>query len=82
MPCGTLRAGRDTWRLYVLEARRVDRDWFLGIAVVGSRTHTIDVRVRADSCHAATGRRVLAAVRDWLLSGVDKAARRLLTWPR
>ena len=69
MPSGTLKAGAYAWRLYVLEARRVDRDWFMQVAAVGRRTHTIDVRVRADSCHSATAQRVLAAIRDHLLSG-------------
>jgi hypothetical protein len=69
MPCGTLKAGHDTWRLYVLDTRRVDRDWFIRIAVVGARTHTIDVRARADSSHSATAQRVITAVRDWLQSG-------------
>jgi hypothetical protein len=69
LPCGTLRAGADAWRLYVLEAKRVDRDWFMRVAVVGRRTHAIDVRVRADSCHSVTAQRVLTAIRNWLLAG-------------
>jgi hypothetical protein len=69
MPSGTLKAGPYAWRLYVLETRRVDRDWFMRLAAVGQRTHTIDVRVRADRCHSVTAERVLAAIRDWLLSG-------------
>ncbi len=72
MPCGTLRAGADAWRLYVLEAKRVDLDWFLRIVVLGRRTHTIDVRVRADGSHSTTAQRVLVAVRDWLLAGDDR----------
>lgn len=69
MPSGTLKAGEHAWRLYVLEAKRVDRDWFMQIAAVGRRTHTIDVRVRADSCHSVTAQRVLGAIRDYLLAG-------------
>ncbi len=69
MPSGTLKAGAQAWRLYVLEARRVDRDWFMQIAAVGRRTHTIDVRARADACHSVTAQRVLVAIHDWLLSG-------------
>jgi hypothetical protein len=69
MPSGILKAGAQAWRLYVLEARRVDRDWFVQIAAVANRTQTIDVRVRADSCHSVTAQRVLGAIRDWLLSG-------------
>lgn len=69
MPSGTLQAGADAWRLYVLEARRVDRDWFMQVAAVGRRTHTIDVRVRSESCHASTAQRVLSAITDWLLGG-------------
>ena len=69
MPSGILRAGANAWRLYVLEARRVDRDWFVRVAAVGRQTHTIDVRVRAESCHSVTAQRVLAVIRDWLLSG-------------
>ena len=69
LPCGTLRAGTDAWRLYVLEARRVDRDWFVRVAVMGRRDHTIEVRVRADSCHSVTAQRVLTTIRNWLLDG-------------
>ena len=69
MPSGTLKAGPHAWRLYVLETRRVDRDWFMRLAAVGRRTHTIDVRVRAENSHSATAQRVLTAIRDWLLSG-------------
>ena len=69
MPSGTLRAGERAWRLYVLEARRVDRDWFMQVAAVGRQTYTIDVRVRGDSPHSVTAQRVLSAISDWLLSG-------------
>ena len=69
LPCGTLKSGPDTWRLYVLDTSRVDRDWFIRIAVVGTRTHTIDVRALAYSSHSATAQRVIAAVHDWLQSG-------------
>jgi len=69
LPCGTLRAGVDAWRLFVLEARRVDRDWFVRVAVVGKRHHTIDVRARADRCHSETAQRVLRTIRDFLLEG-------------
>ncbi len=68
MPSGVLKAGAHAWRLYVLEARRVDRDWFMRLAAVGRRTHTIDVRARAHSSHPVTAQRVLETVRDWLLS--------------
>ncbi len=69
MPSGTLKAGTDAWRLYVLEAKRIDRDWFLRLAVLGRRSHTVDVRVRAEACHSTTAQRVLLAIRDWLLEG-------------
>ncbi len=69
MPSGVLKAGAYAWRLYVLEARRVDRDWFMRVAAVAHRTHTIDVRVRADRSYSETAQRVLVAIRDWLLSG-------------
>ncbi len=69
LPCGTLRVGVDAWHLYVLEARRIDRDWFVRIAVVGKREHTIDVRARADASHSVTAQRVLTAVRNLLLMG-------------
>lgn len=67
LPNGTLRAGADAYQLYVLEAARVDRDWFVRMAVVGRREHTLDIRVRADSSHSVTAQRVLARVRDFLL---------------
>lgn len=69
MPSGILRAGACAWRLYVLDAKRVDRDWFMRVAAVGRQTHTIDVRVRGDSSHAVTAQRALGAISDWLLSG-------------
>ncbi len=68
LPSGTLKAGAYAWRLFVLEARRVDRDWFMRIAAVGRRTHNIDVRVRDRCSHAETAERVLVAIHDWLLS--------------
>lgn len=72
LPSGTLRAGADQWRMYVLEAKRVDRDWFMRIALVGQRVQTIDIRVRAETSHSATAQRVLLAVRDWLLSDDER----------
>ncbi len=71
LPCGTLKAGDDAWRLYVLETRRVDRDWFVHLVALGRREHTIDVRVRADRGHSETAQRVLGAIRDFLIDGDD-----------
>jgi hypothetical protein len=72
LPSGTLRAGDDQWRMYVLDAKRVERDWFMRLAIVGQRVQTVDIRVRAETTHSATAQRVLLAVRDWLLSDDER----------
>ena len=67
--------GEDKWELYVFGVMRVERDWFVQIAIVGPRACTVTVRVTSIRGHAAAAREILALVRDWLLTddGTDHA---------
>lgn len=71
----TLAIGGDRWDLYVFGVTRVERDWFVQIAVVGPRASTVTVRVTSARGHAAAAHAILALVRDWLLTddGSDHA---------
>jgi hypothetical protein len=67
----SLVIGADKWDLYVFGATRVERDWFVQIAIVGPRACTVTVRVTSTSGHAAAARAIVSLVRDWVLSGGD-----------
>lgn len=63
IPIGDVR-----WKLYVFGVSRVSRDTFVQIALVGPRICTVTVRARGPIGNRLTARRVLAVVREWLLS--------------
>jgi hypothetical protein len=73
--------GAERWDLYISGARRVDRDMFLQLALVGPRRCTVTVRAPAPIGNTATARRVLAIVQDWLRThdGADQAYLELST---
>ena len=59
--------GSDIWDLYVFGVTHVQRDWWVQIAVVGSRTCTVTVRVDAAGGRAAAAREIIRLVTVWLL---------------
>jgi len=68
-PHASLRIGDDCWRLYVSGATRVDDDAFFQVTLLGPRTVLLTVRTSGTLVPGVTGRRLLDAVCDWLLSG-------------
>jgi hypothetical protein len=71
-PHATLDIGADRWRLYVFGVSRVGADMFVQVAVVGPSIHTVTVRARAPIGNRETARRVLATVRDWVVTRGDE----------
>ena len=65
----TLVVGNSRWNLYVFGVSRVGADMFVQIALIGPRNCTLTVRAQAPIGKRLTARRVLAVVRDWVLSG-------------
>jgi hypothetical protein len=59
-------AGGDVWDLYVFGVTRVQRDWWVQIAVVGPRACTVTVRVDSASGRAAAAHEIIRLVREWL----------------
>ena len=58
--------GCDTWDLYVFGVTRVQRDWWVQIAVVGPRACTVTVRVDSAGGRAAAAREIVKLVKAWL----------------
>jgi hypothetical protein len=66
IPCGTLTVwGRD-WDVYVFGATRIERDWFLQLALVGPQVRTVTVRVGSAPDRAAAARYVVRELVGWL----------------
>jgi hypothetical protein len=65
----TMMVGDVRWNIYVFGVSRVGADMFVQMALIGPRNCTVTVRARAPLGNRATARRVLAVVRQWLLSG-------------
>jgi hypothetical protein len=63
-----LAVGADIWDLYVFGATRVNRDWFVQLAVIGPRVCTVTVRVAPTGGLAAASHDILSLVREWLLA--------------
>jgi hypothetical protein len=80
IPSGTFRTERETWHTFVLDATRIQLDWFIKFAVVGARTSTVVVRAPGNASHSVTARRVLDALGEWLLSG-DEGEQAFLELP-
>ena len=57
----------DTWDLYVFGVTRVQRDWWVQIAVVGPRACTVTVRVACTSGRGAAAHEIVRLVAEWLL---------------
>jgi hypothetical protein len=57
----------DIWDLYVFGVTRVQRDWWVQIAVVGPRACTVTVRVDSTGGRAAAARDIIRLVTDWLI---------------
>jgi hypothetical protein len=58
--------GGDIWDLYVFGVTRVQRDWWVQIAVVGPRACTVTVRVDSANGRGAAAREIIRLVSDWL----------------
>ena len=61
--------GSEIWDLYVFAVTRVQRDWWVQIAVVGPRSCTVTVRVESAHGRAAAAHEIIRLVSDWLLAG-------------
>jgi hypothetical protein len=59
--------GGEIWDLYVFGVTRVERDWWVQIAVVGPRSCTVTVRVDAANGRGAAAHEIIRLVTDWLL---------------
>ena len=64
----TMMVGDVRWNIYVFGVSRVGADMFVQMALIGPRNCTVTVRARAPLGNRATARRVLAVVRQWLVS--------------
>lgn len=72
--------GDDIWDLYVFGVTRVQRDWWVQIAVVGPRACTVTVRVDSAGGRAAAAREIIRLVSDWL-QGADTSDHAYLEHP-
>lgn len=63
----SIATGEDRWDLYVFGVTRVQRDWFVQMAIVGPRACMVTVRVNATRGRAAAARETIRLVREWLL---------------
>jgi len=61
--------GSDIWDLYVFGVTRVQRDWWVQIALVGPRSCTVTVRVDSARGRASAAHEIVKLVREWLLAG-------------
>jgi hypothetical protein len=68
-PHASLQIGPDFWRLYVSGVTRVGGDAFFQVTLLGPRTVQLTVSAPAAVVPGVTGRQLLDAVCDWLLSG-------------
>src|SRR5436309_12003544 len=59
----------EIWDLYVFGVTRVQRDWWVQMAVVGPRPCTVTVRVDAANGRDPAARQIIRLVTDWLLTG-------------
>ncbi len=57
---------KDIWDLYVFGVTRVQRDWWVQLAVVGPRACEVTVRVAGASDRAAAAHEIVSLVTDWL----------------
>jgi hypothetical protein len=58
--------GDELWDLYVFGVTRVQRDWWVQIAVVGPRACTVTVRVDSANGRAGAAREIIRLVSQWL----------------
>lgn len=68
VPHATMIVDDIRWNLYVFGVSRVGRDMFVQMALIGPRNCTLTVRARAPLGNRAAARRVLAVVRQWIVS--------------
>ena len=63
----SIALGEDRWDLYVFDVTRVQRDWFVQMAIVGPRVCIVTVRVDGGRGRAAAAQETIGLVREWLL---------------
>jgi hypothetical protein len=56
----------DIWDLYVFGVTRVQRDWWVQMAVVGPRACRVTVRVDSRSGRGAAAHEIVTLVSNWL----------------
>jgi hypothetical protein len=59
--------GSDIWDLYVFGVTRVQRDWWVQIAVVGPRACTVTVRVDSAHGRSVAAHEIVKLITAWLL---------------
>jgi hypothetical protein len=58
--------GSNVWDLYVCGVTRVQKDWWVQMAVVGPRACTVTVRVDASDGRGAAAHEIIKLVTGWL----------------
>ena len=59
----------ESWDLYVFGVTRVQREWWVQMAIVGPRAGTVTVRVDASNGRGAAAHEIMTLVKEWLLRG-------------
>ena len=57
----------DVWDLYVYGVTRVQSDWWVQMAVVGSRACTVTVRINSAAGRGAAAHDIVRLVTEWLM---------------
>ena len=63
----SIALGEDTWDLYVFDVTRVQRDWFVQMAIVGPRVCIVTVRVDGSRGRTSAAQEIIGLVREWLV---------------
>jgi hypothetical protein len=69
---GTLSVSGRSWQVYFVDVARVQSDWLIECMVVGPTVHHVTIHCRPEASHGDTARRVMTALREWLVSGDDR----------
>jgi hypothetical protein len=57
----------EIWDLYIFAVTRVQRDWWVQMAVVGPRACRVTVRVDSSGGRGAAAHQIMTLVTNWLL---------------
>jgi hypothetical protein len=62
-----VRVDADTWALQVFNVTSTETEWFLHIVLVGGQSYTLTVQLGPVRNCATAARRVVRAIRKWLV---------------